>query len=199
MLFFCADFPGNTDKLHGRSTGGRSCLAKRMECVELAPAFEPRHTSDSGSKLHALHTLRAVWFRLCRPGDRRALPVPLSLRPHQSAIGAIGLLCGIYSITPCSTRAMGPPLNLFPTGGRTIALAAIFGCLATWTEISSAQSSTTSQVTNEIRIADLQGKVEVSPAGATTWVLTQTNQLLHPSDRLRTGPNSRVALRWSDH
>src|SRR5438128_9387810 len=29
-----------------------------MECVELAPAFEPRHTSDSGSKLHALHTLR---------------------------------------------------------------------------------------------------------------------------------------------
>src|SRR6266581_4346476 len=29
-----------------------------MECVELAPAFEPRHTTDSGSKLHALHTLR---------------------------------------------------------------------------------------------------------------------------------------------
>src|SRR5438128_1465811 len=29
-----------------------------MECVELAPALEPRHTSDSGSKLHALHTLR---------------------------------------------------------------------------------------------------------------------------------------------
>src|SRR5438876_11105236 len=29
-----------------------------MECVELAPAFEPRHTSESGSKLHALHTLR---------------------------------------------------------------------------------------------------------------------------------------------
>src|SRR5437899_2610985 len=93
---------------------------------------------------------------------------------------------------------MGPPLNLFPTGGRTIALAAIFGCLATWTEISSAQSSTTSQVTNEIRIAELQGRVEVSPAGATTWVLTQTNQILHPFDRLRTGPNSRVALRWSD-
>src|SRR5947207_4460270 len=31
--------------------------AKRVQCVELAPAFEPRHTSDSGSKLHALHTL----------------------------------------------------------------------------------------------------------------------------------------------
>jgi tetratricopeptide (TPR) repeat protein len=52
--------------------------------------------------------------------------------------------------------------------------------------------------TNEIRIIELQGQVEVSPAGATTWVLTQTNQVLHPFDRVRTGPNSRMALRWSD-
>src|SRR6266568_3631926 len=29
-----------------------------MECVELAPAFAPRHTSGSGIKLHGLHTLR---------------------------------------------------------------------------------------------------------------------------------------------
>ena len=48
-----------------------------MECVELAPAFEPRYTSDSGSKLHALHTLRAIWFRLSRAEDRRALPPPV--------------------------------------------------------------------------------------------------------------------------
>jgi tetratricopeptide (TPR) repeat protein len=40
--------------------------------------------------------------------------------------------------------------------------------------------------------------VEISPAGAQTWVLTRTNQVLYPHDRLRTGPNSRVALRWSD-
>src|SRR5438876_6100686 len=53
---------------------GRSCLAKRMECVELAPAVGYVARFESGSKLHALHTLRAVWFRLCRPGDRRALP-----------------------------------------------------------------------------------------------------------------------------
>src|SRR5207247_8926482 len=38
--------------------------AKRMECVELAPALVPSSTFDSGSKLHALHTLRAVrWLR----------------------------------------------------------------------------------------------------------------------------------------
>src|SRR5438876_33866 len=56
---------------------GRSCLAKRMECVELAPAVGCVARFESGSKLHALHTLRAVWFRLCRPGDparRDALP-----------------------------------------------------------------------------------------------------------------------------
>jgi tetratricopeptide (TPR) repeat protein len=40
--------------------------------------------------------------------------------------------------------------------------------------------------------------VQISPAGAQTWVLTQTNQPLYPFDRLRTGTNSRVALRWSD-
>src|SRR5437773_11900307 len=45
-----------------------------MECVELAPAVGCVARFESGSKLHALHTPRAVWFRLCRPGDRRALP-----------------------------------------------------------------------------------------------------------------------------
>ena len=84
-------------------------------------------------------------------------------------------------------------MNLLATSGYRILLVAIFGYLATWSEILCAQ--TTTRVTNEIRIAELVGIVEVSRAGATTWVLTQTNQLLHPSDRLRTGPNSRGQVR----
>jgi len=32
--------------------------AKRLECVELAPAFEPPRHHDSASKLDALQTLR---------------------------------------------------------------------------------------------------------------------------------------------
>jgi hypothetical protein len=32
--------------------------AKRLECVELAPAFEPPRYHDSASKLDALQTLR---------------------------------------------------------------------------------------------------------------------------------------------
>ncbi len=52
--------------------------------------------------------------------------------------------------------------------------------------------------TNDILIVGLEKAVEISPLGAKTWVLTQTNQLLHPGDRLRTGPMARVALRWAD-
>src|SRR5438552_2148308 len=60
-----------------------------MECVELAPAVGCVARFESGSKLHALHTLRAVWFRSCRPGDRGALP-PLLLRHYY--------LCGELNI-----------------------------------------------------------------------------------------------------
>lgn len=52
--------------------------------------------------------------------------------------------------------------------------------------------------TGEIRIVAIQGTVEIMPAGAKTWVLTQTNQVLHPADKLRTGSDSRVTLLWCD-
>jgi hypothetical protein len=38
--------------------------AKRMECAQLAAAVELRCTHESGSKLRALHTLRAIRLRL---------------------------------------------------------------------------------------------------------------------------------------
>jgi Tfp pilus assembly protein PilF len=53
-------------------------------------------------------------------------------------------------------------------------------------------------VTNEIRIVELQGTAEVASGTATTWGPAQTNQILHPFDRLRTGANSRIAFLWSD-
>ncbi len=65
-------------------------------------------------------------------------------------------------------------------------------------EMTDAQSAVNSGATNEIRVVELQGAAEVSPASATTWTPAQTNQILHPFDRLRTGANSRVALLWSD-
>ena len=54
--------------------------------------------------------------------------------------------------------------------------------------------------TNEIRIVNLQGSLEIIRRGAVTGVkTTDTNQpALQPFDRLRTGPDSRVTLLWTD-
>jgi tetratricopeptide (TPR) repeat protein len=54
------------------------------------------------------------------------------------------------------------------------------------------------ETTNRISIVELQGRVEVAPGATADWILTQTNQELRAFYRLRTGPNSRVTLRWSD-
>ena len=71
----------------------------------------------------------------------------------------------------------------------------ILGYVTAWGGISLAQND---RPANEIRIAGFQGVVEICPAGATVWISAQTNQVLHSFDRLRTGANSRVALRWGD-
>ncbi len=52
--------------------------------------------------------------------------------------------------------------------------------------------------THPIRIVEMAGTVEISLPPGADWVITQTNQLLRPFYRLRTGPNSRAALLWSD-
>ncbi len=55
---------------------------------------------------------------------------------------------------------------------------------------------------DEIRIIQIEGgTVDVIPAGAANAKgvpTSTTNQVLHPGDRLRTGPNTRIALRWPD-
>jgi len=89
-------------------------------------------------------------------------------------------------------------LNTFPKSVWKILLVVIWGIVATWGGHCGAQSAISNQTTNEIRIVEIQGKMEVSPAGTTTWGPVQTNQILHPFDRLRTGANTRIALRWSD-
>ena len=63
---------------------------------------------------------------------------------------------------------------------------------------SPAQPATGGTAKDEIRIVELQGTAEVSTDGGANWVSTLTNQVLKPSWHVRTGPNSRVTLRWSD-
>jgi Tfp pilus assembly protein PilF len=75
----------------------------------------------------------------------------------------------------------------------------IFGCLVARVDVCLAQPvASNPQITNEVQLLELQGAVEIFSAGGTTWSPAQTNQILHPFDRLRTGANSRIALRWSD-
>lgn len=89
-------------------------------------------------------------------------------------------------------------LNLFPkTGGGLWVAVACCGFL-TCVGMAGAQSMAGATATNGIRIVEFQGIVEFSPAPSTTWVPAQTNQVVYPFDRLRTGANSRMALLWSD-
>ena len=97
-----------------------------------------------------------------------------------------------------TTQAAEQRLNFFCNVNLRPFLAAILGIVVTGYGLVRVHGATASQTTNEIRIVELQGTVEISPAPATSWVLTQTNQVLRPLDRLRTGARSRVALRWSD-
>ena len=53
-------------------------------------------------------------------------------------------------------------------------------------------------VTNAIQIVELQGRVQILPAGTTTWQTASNNEILFPADQLRTAGNSRVAVHWSD-
>src|SRR5437870_5368293 len=68
-----------------------------MECVELAPAVERGLWNESGSKLHALHTLRAVRLRVAGRGgivDFQAAERSPFVRPAdwKSAIQQVGNL-----------------------------------------------------------------------------------------------------------
>src|SRR5947208_16164000 len=86
----------------------------------------------------------------------------------------------------------------FPPTARQSVPTAIIAGLAIWVAPGGAQSGSAGPERNEIRIEQFQGTVEISPEHATTWVPAKTNQVLRPFDRLRTGPNSRLTLRWSD-
>jgi len=89
-------------------------------------------------------------------------------------------------------------LNSFSKVSREVWLIVMLGCFTTWAWNSHAEPITVGRATNEVQIVELQGSAEILSARATTWVPAQINQILHPFDRLRTGANSRIALRWSD-
>ena len=77
-------------------------------------------------------------------------------------------------------------------------MVAFFGGFLTCAGLSRAQPAAGDTATHEMRIVELQGTVEIASGNTITWTPAQTNQILHPFDRLRTGANSRMAVLWSD-
>lgn len=86
---------------------------------------------------------------------------------------------------------------LHPRFLQQIFCTAILGCIAMGAWPTRAEPPPAAAA-SEVRIIEWQGAVETSPGGNPAWTPAQTNQLLHPFDRLRTGENSRIAIRWSD-
>ena len=89
-------------------------------------------------------------------------------------------------------------MNSFGKFRRGILLVVISACFTTWVRSSFALPSAGNPATNEVQIMELQGSAEIAAAGTTTWTPAQASQILHPFDHLRTGANSRIALRWSN-
>ncbi|HSY19226.1 MAG TPA: FecR family protein, partial [Candidatus Acidoferrales bacterium] len=90
-------------------------------------------------------------------------------------------------------------MNFVNRNNRGVLLAAILIVLVmAMSSRTQAQSTNNFIATNEIRIVEIQGALDVLPKGTIHWVAAQTNQVLHPLDRLRAAGHSRAALRWSD-
>jgi len=109
-----------------------------------------------------------------------------------------GVICFSYHYSSVRCLDALNRLNSFSKAGRGLGLAAIFWVLLACVEGAWAQSPAGGAGTNEIRIVELQGTAEVASGTAAAWAPAQTNQILHPFDRLRTGANSRIAFLWSD-
>ncbi len=77
-------------------------------------------------------------------------------------------------------------------------LAAWFAIFAAFPIFSTAQPAAGSPSTGEIRAIEIQGIVEIMAVGATHWTAARAGEILQPAEHLRTGPDSRVSLRWSN-
>ncbi|MGH8024241.1 MAG: FecR family protein, partial [Limisphaerales bacterium] len=75
---------------------------------------------------------------------------------------------------------------------------ALAGWLATVIGSTAFARGTGGGETNEVKVTELQGAVDILYAGTTQWVPAHAGQVLHPSEKLRTGADSRAALLWSD-
>src|SRR6267154_2630545 len=86
------------------------------------------------------------------------------------------------------------PMMLMAAHVRQLGLIAVLFGFPQLIQSALAQTETSKGGAAQIWIAELDGKeVDLLPAGATNWVRTTTNQILHVGDRLRSGGSTRGA------
>ena len=96
---------------------GRSYIAKRLECVELAPAFERSSTSERWSKL--LHLIRiagavyASWALLVNPARGGLFIEP---GPYNASQTPLGVTCESSPLLCHRERVNRSPLTGFESG-----------------------------------------------------------------------------------
>src|SRR5881296_650799 len=76
LLFSCADFPGNTDKLHGRSTGGGRVSRSVWSAWSLLPLSNRATHPTAGAS--STHSIRFAPFGSGSAGLRTDAPYPRS-------------------------------------------------------------------------------------------------------------------------
>src|SRR5205814_855398 len=120
---------------------------------------------------------------------------------HWARFNGIGLLrrgpiC--YQQPNQPSTASANLMSPLPATARQSRWAAVFAGLAFGVAAQWAHSARADSDTNEVRIVELRGRVEIFRKGAIAGVWTETpGQALHPHDRLVVGTNSHVTLRWS--
>src|SRR6266496_4097909 len=104
---------------------------------------------------------------------------------RQTSIRAIACIPGLVCYqNGKQQRPRSTSMNYFLAGRKTL-LAVPLGIFLIHLAQARAQAQPAA-ATNEIRILEAQGTVEISPPGPTAWILTQTNQVLRSNYRLRT-------------
>src|ERR1041385_1599445 len=89
-------------------------------------------------------------------------------------------------------------MNLLVPLAWILPFAVLFGGLGVPLSQSFAQRQPAESRTNDIWLEVIEGTVQISENGSPRWLPTQVSQPLKPSDRLRTGPNSRIMIWWTD-
>ena len=79
-----------------------------------------------------------------------------------------------------------------------VPLVVCLGLQSALTMSANAQNIANPSTSGHIIIVELQGKAEFLPEGAKNWYQAQKDQEMHPGDKLQTGSNSRLVLKWYD-